>query len=368
MADPRRDYYEVLGVPRDADAAKIKSAFRALARRYHPDRNKEPGAEARFKEIAEAYAVLSDPDKRRQYDSAGFAGVEGLSAEDLWGSIDFEDVLGGLGFGPVGFGGGIFDRVFGRRRRGPARGESIELTLEVPLARLVSGGKETVRVPHFETCTDCGGSGAKKGTKPRACETCKGTGQISRSEQRGNVFVHSMTPCQACHGRGHSIDEPCSACKGSGQTRREHALEVHVPPGIEDGMVLRLSGQGLPSSEPGGAPGDALVVVRVLPDSRFHRRGNDLWRAETVEIADAVLGTRLHVPTLERPVEVKVPPGTQPGSMLRVRGKGLPPVGGGRRGDLLVVVEVHVPEHPGKEERNLYERLRGLADNRQAGS
>lgn len=170
MAEPRRDYYEVLGVPRDAHTAEIKSAFRALARKYHPDRNKEPGAEEHFKEIAEAYAVLSDPDNRKQYDAAGFAGVEGLSPGDLWGGIDFDDVLGGLGLGPLGFGGGFFGNIFGRRRRGPTRGESIEAELVVPLALVASGGKEAVRVPRVETCADCGGTGAEKGTKPRSCD------------------------------------------------------------------------------------------------------------------------------------------------------------------------------------------------------
>lgn len=360
MADPRRDYYEVLGVSRDADRAKIKAAFRELAKKYHPDRNKAPDAEARFKEIAEAYAVLSDPDKRRSYDSSGFAGVEDFSPEDLWGGIDFDDVLGGLGFGPTGLGGGLFDRFFGHRRRGPARGESVEVELVVPLSRVVAGGKETVHVPRPDRCADCGGSGAKKGTEPRVCETCKGTGQVSKTQQRGNVILRSATVCSACGGRGHFIDSPCPTCQGSGRTSHVHTLEVNVPAGIEDAMVLRLAGQGLPSEEPGGAPGDALIVVRVRPDPRFVRHGSVLLHRESIDVADAVLGTRLRVPTLERPLDVKVPPGTQPGSTLRIKGKGLPPLGGGRRGDLLVVVDVHVPERPGEDEQRLYEQLRKL--------
>lgn len=357
MATPQRDFYTVLGVARDADQAAIKAAFRELALKYHPDRNKELGAEDRFKEIAEAYAVLSDPEKRQRYDAAGAAGVAGFSPEDLFSGIDFEDIFGTSGFG---FGGGLFERLFGRKRA-PRRGEDIELEVAVSLDRVLSGGKESIRVPQSEPCAACQGCGAKAGTSPRQCDPCKGTGLVTRTEHRGSVLFTSSTSCSACAGRGHFIDSPCPACGGRGQVSRDRTLDVTIPAGIEDRLVLRLRGEGLPSAEPAGARGDVLVVVRVVPDPRFMRDGTELFRNETIGVADAVLGTKLEVPTLDGGVTVKVPPGTQPGSVLRVRGKGLPRLGGGHRGNLNIVVDVRIPDHPSAEERRLYERIRSLS-------
>lgn len=358
MESAQHDYYEVLGVPRDADAAtRIKAAFRDLALKWHPDHNKEPGAEERFKQIAEAYAVLSDPDKRQRYDASGYSGVAGFSAEDLWGGIDFEDVFGAAGFG---MGASLFDRLFGRRR-GPPRGEDLQVELAVGLERVLHGGKESVHLPRLETCTACVGSGAKAGTSPRPCATCGGKGQTTRGEHRGKVLFTSVSSCAACGGDGHVIDSPCPACSGRGRVTRDRTLEVTVPVGIEDGMVLRLRGEGLPSPQGPGEPGDGLVVVRARPDPRFSREGTELWRTEVIDVPDAVLGTRLDVPTPDGDVTLKVPPGTQPGSVLRVRGKGLPPLGGGRRGSVNVLVVVRVPEHPSLEQRRLYEQLRGAS-------
>jgi len=355
----------VLGVPRNADHKAIKDAFRQLALRYHPDRNKEPGAEEKFKEIAEAYAVLSDPNKRSEYDARGFEGVAGFSREDLFGGIDFEDIFGGLNF-DFGMGGGLFDRFFRHRRAGPARGANIEVELVVALQRVASGGEEKVRLPRHTACTNCHGTGAAPGTQPRTCSACDGTGRqtASRRETRGksNVVIQQITVCPACGGRGSVIDKPCPACGGTGKTEHEEILSVTIPVGVEEGMALRIPGRGMPGGEPGGQPGDLFVVVRSAPDPRFERDGADLWRSDAISVADAVLGTELRVPTLDHPAEVTVPPGTQPDTVLRIHGKGLPEFGGGKRGDLYLRIRVRIPERLSAEERDLYHRLRALGE------
>ena len=348
----------MLGLPRDASEAAVKDAFRTLAMKYHPDRNKEPGAEEKFREIAEAYAVLSDPKKRAEYDSGGFAGVAGFSPEDLFGGIDFEDLFGGVG---LGFGGSIFDRFFGgRRRRGLPRGADIEIEAVIPLEKVASGGEETVRYQRADVCRDCAGSGAKAGTQPRACAICRGTGQKTSSRREQGVLIQQSTTCPDCEGRGSFIDTPCPACMGRGRTERDESLAVKIPVGADDGLVLRIPGKGYASETPGGVPGDLHVIVRTAPDARFERAGADLLRLVEIDVTDAVLGAEQSVPTLDGPVAVKIPPGTQPDSQLRLRGKGLPRFGGRGRGDLYVRLVLRVPERLTAEERKLYERLRAL--------
>lgn len=360
MGAAQRDYYEVLGVPRNADEKTIKEAFRRLALEYHPDRNKEPGAEEKFKQIAEAYAVLSDPKRRAEYDQHGFAAVSGVTPEDLLGGIDFGDLFGGLGF-DFDLGGGIFDRFFGRRRRaGPPRGANLEVTLVVPLERVLTGGDETIRVSRPQPCTACRGSGAEPGTAPRPCTACGGKGRQVHSRQEGGVRIQQIATCNACGGQGTLIDKPCPGCDGRGELEREEVLTVKVPAGVEDGMALRIAGHGLASPQPEGPPGDLYVVVRSAPDPRFERRGADLWRTETLSVPEAVLGTQLDVPTLEGRATVSVPAGSQPGEVLRLRGKGLPEFGSSRRGDLYIALQVLVPKRLKPEERELYERLRRL--------
>ncbi|MGE5027107.1 MAG: DnaJ C-terminal domain-containing protein [Betaproteobacteria bacterium] len=354
----------MLGVPRDADVRAIKDAFRKLALQYHPDRNKAPGAEARFKEIAEAYAVLSDPKKRAEYDARGFEAVAGFSREDLFGGIDFEDLFGGLNF-DFGGGGGLFDHFFHRRQAGPTRGSNIEVELTIPLERVVAGGEEEVRLPYQTACPACNGSGAASGTQQRTCGACNGTGQriTRRSETHGksDVIVQQISACPACGGKGVVIDQPCPSCGGTGKMERQEVLSVTVPVGVEEGMALRITGRGMPSREPGGQPGDLFVVVRSAPDPRFERDGADLWRSETIAVIDAVLGTKLTVPTLDHLAEVTIPPGTQPDTVMRVRGKGLPEFGGKKHGDLFLRIRMHIPEHLSPEERELYQKLRDLA-------
>ncbi|NIR31125.1 MAG: J domain-containing protein [Gammaproteobacteria bacterium] len=362
----QRDYYEVLGVPRNADAKAIKDAFRRLALKYHPDRNKAPEAEARFKEIAEAYAVLSDPKKRAEYDTRGFPGVADFTAEDLFGGIDFGDIFGDVGFDlDFGFGGGgLFDRLFRHRRAGPSRGRDLEVKVVIPLETILHGGEETVRYSRPVTCTRCQGSGAEPGTAPRQCVTCGGTGRkvVTRGERRGegSIRFQSITTCPDCDGVGTIIDKPCRECRGRGQVAREESLKVIIPAGAEEGMALRIPRHGFPSSDSRGLPGDLFVVVSSAADVRFTRSGADLWRTETLSVAEAVLGTELDVPTLDGMAKVTVPPGTQPDEVLRLRGKGLPEYGGLGRGNLNLRIQVRIPDRLTTEERELYQRLRAL--------
>jgi molecular chaperone DnaJ len=359
----KRDYYEVLGVARDANQKAIKDAFRQLALKYHPDRNKEPGAEERFKEIAEAYAVLNDPQKRAAYDAGGHAGVAGYSPEDLFGHINLQDIFGADLFGDYGFGlgGSLFDRMFGRRA-GPPRGADLEMVVEVPLERVLQGGSEAIRLARLAQCASCKGTGAKAGTQPRSCDKCKGSGKEVRRQGRGGVVVQQISACPACLGRGVVVDSPCPDCAGRGRAERTEALTVTIPAGIEDGTALRVVGHGQPSDDPAGQPGDLFVIVQTARDRRFARSGADLWREETVSVADAALGATLTVPTLEGKAAVKLPPGTQPDATLRLRGKGLPRFQGRGRGDLFIRIRVQVPEKLSREERELYERLRLLAE------
>ncbi|MDH3448549.1 MAG: DnaJ domain-containing protein [Gammaproteobacteria bacterium] len=370
MAAGQRDYYEVLGVPRDADASAIKNAFRELAMKYHPDRNKAPEAEARFKEIAEAYAILSDPSKRADYDSRGFAGVADFSAEDLFSNIDFGDIFGDTGFGFDFSGGGLFGNFFGRHRRprGPAKGGDLEVRLEIPLEKVNSGGEEIVHFNRPMSCPDCNGSGAQKGTEPRQCGSCGGSGkQVTTRQQtrdEGSISFQQITICPVCNGQGIFIDDPCRQCGGRGEINRDDRLKVTIPEGVDEGTALRIPGHGLPSRETGGVPGDLFVIVYSKPDPRFERHGADLWRREIIEIPDAVLGSRVSIPTLDGQVEVSVPAGSQPDEVLRLKGKGLPVFGAPMRGDMNIRLQLHVPEKPTREEKDLYLQLRQISGKR----
>ena len=360
MASGKRDYYEVLGVSRDSSAEEIKKAYRKLALQYHPDHNNEPDAEEKFKELSEAYGVLSDRDKRARYDRGGFDGLDGLSAEDIFGGINFGDIFGGAAGG--GFGGSIFDEIFGfGRRRGPARGRDVEVELIVPLKRILTGGDETVTYNHAKSCNVCEGSGAKPGTEPENCEECGGAGQkVYTSRQQGMTF-QQVAICPVCQGRGSVIKEHCPECRGSGSIEGETKVKVNIPAGIEEGMGLRVRGQGNLSPEPGGPAGDLIVVVKTEKDSRFERKGEHLHHVENIHVSDAVLGTRVDVPTLVGEVEMKIPAGTQPGTVMRIPNEGLPNFRTGRRGDIYIKIQVDIPKKPSKEEKKIYEQLRELS-------
>ncbi len=356
MANRKRDYYEVLGVERTASQQEIKKSYRRLAMEYHPDHNREPDAEEKFKELSEAYGVLSDSDKRARYDRGGFSALDGMSAEDIFSGINFGDIFGGGGIG-----GSLFDEIFGfGRRRGPTRGRDIEVEITVPLKRILTGGEETVEYSRRVACPDCGGSGAKPGTEPRNCSECGGTGQrVYTSRQQGMTF-QQVAVCPSCKGRGSIIDEFCPACGGKGNVERKSEIKIKIPEGIEDGTALRVTGHGSLSPEPGGAPGDLIVIVRTEDDPRFERRGEHLYRVEMISVADAVLGTRLDIPTLTGEVEMKVPAGTQPGTVLRIPNEGLPSFRSGRRGDIYIRIQVEIPKKPSSEEKELYGKLKDI--------
>jgi molecular chaperone DnaJ len=360
-----RDYYEVLGIPRDADQKAIKDAYHRLAMQWHPDRNKSPEAESRFKEIAKAYAILSKPDKRAQYDAHGFEGVAHFSDEDLFRNVDLGSLFGDLGFGFGPGGSSIFDRFFGEGLHGgPPRGRDLRINLELSLKRIAAGGPEDIVYQRPATCAACNGYGTATGKPPANCSACNGTGhQIktrSDSTRQGQtISFQQILNCPECHGRGTVSEARCRQCGGDGQATREEKLRLQIPPGIEDGMTLRVPAHGLPGGA-GAEPGDLHVVIFAAPDPRFQRRGADLWRSETVQIADAVLGAKLLVPTLDGNLEVKLPAGTQPNEILRLRGKGLPRFGQKGNGDINLRIQIHIPEKLSWEERRLFKQLREL--------
>ncbi len=347
----QKDYYTVLGVPEDASQEAIKKAFRGLAKRYHPDRNRgDAEAERRFKEIQEAYDVLGDPAKRKKYDELrrfGSGGFQGVDLEDLFG--------GGSPFG--GFGGSIFDLFerAGAGRRGAARhrprGEDLRAEITVPFATAASGGEVSLSLPRTETCTACRGSGAAAGSRVETCPECGGSGTAMRSQ---GAFSFSR-PCPRCLGRGRIIREPCRACRGSGTRTVTRRFAVRIPPGIADGGRIRLKGEGEPGG-PGAPPGDLIVTVRVAGHDRFRRRGLDIESDLTLDIASAALGTKAEVETLGGKVELTVPPGVQPGQRLRLRGRGIRDHRG-RRGDHYVRIRVRIPKKLTRRQRELLEEF-----------
>lgn len=357
-ASGKRDYYEVLGVERTASQQDIKKAYRKLAMQYHPDHNKEHDAEERFKELSEAYAVLSDANKRSRYDRGGFAALDGISADDIFSGINFEDIFGGGSFG-----GSLFDEIFGfgrGGRRGPARGRDIETEITVLLKRILTGGEETVEFTRPVVCEECGGSKAKPGTRPRSCAECGGTGQKVYTSRQHGMTLQQVAVCAECRGSGTLIDDPCPACRGAGSVERTGEIKVRIPEGIEEGTALRIRGHGGVSPEEGGPPGDLIVVVHTEQDPRFERRGDHLHRLERIQVSDAVLGTKLVVPTLVGEVEVKVPPGTQPGTVMRLANEGLPNFRSARRGDIYVRIQVEIPKDITDEEREIFGRLKKM--------
>ncbi|HEY8491139.1 MAG TPA: molecular chaperone DnaJ [Dehalococcoidia bacterium] len=345
-----RDYYEVLGVARDASQEEIKRAYRRLAMQYHPDRNKEPGAEERFKEINEAYEVLSDPERRAAYDRWGHNGPRGFSQ-------GFE----GFDFG--GFG-DIFDAFFGgstRRRRGPQRGADLRGTLDLSFDEAVFGCEKEVEVTRTEACTICGGSGSEPGSQPVRCPACNGTGEIRRVQTSiFGQFVNVAT-CDRCHGEGRVVSQPCRQCRGSGRERRTRKLVVKVPAGVDAGSQIRLSGEG-DAGLYGGSPGNLYLQINVRPHPLFRREEDDLVLDLPVNVAQAALGDEIEVPTLEPggrngTAQVKLPPGTQSGREFVVREKGVPHLRGAGRGDLRVRVRVLTPVNLTADQRELLRRL-----------
>jgi molecular chaperone DnaJ len=348
---PKRDYYEILNVPRDADAEALKKAYRRLALRYHPDRNPEdPEAEERFKEASEAYAVLSDPDKRRAYDRFGFEGVGapgGAGFPDFGDLGNFTDLFNDL-FGDL-FGA----RAGGRRGRGRGqRGADLRYNLEIDLRDVLTGTEAQVQIPKMRTCATCSGSGARPGTKPEACARCRGAGQVVL--QQG--FFRISRPCDACGGAGEVVRERCGDCRGAGRSESVQTIKVKVPPGVEEGMRLRIAGEG-EAGIAGGAPGDLYVVISVRPHPLFARQGNEVHCQVPISFAQATLGAEIEVPTLEGKVQLRIPEGTQTGKLFRLRGKGLPSVRSPARGDQILQIFVETPTRLTRRQRELLEQF-----------
>ncbi len=351
MAGPavtKRDYYEVLGVARSATPDELKRSYRKLALQYHPDRNPDdPQAEEKFKEASEAYAVLSDSDKRRQYDQFGHqgmgAGPAGFGGADFQGFGDiFNDLFGDL-FGA---------RMGGRRGGRGQRGADLRYTHEIDLADVLTGEEATLDLPRMLRCETCGGSGAKPGTRPERCGRCGGSGQAVFQQ---GLFRISR-PCETCRGEGSVVRHPCTSCRGSGRTEGGKTLKVRVPAGVEDGMRLRVAGEG-EAGIAGGPPGDLYVVISVRQHPLFSRDGADLLCEVPLPFTQAALGAEVEVPTLEGKVKLKVPEGTQSGRVFRLRGKGLPTLGSAARGDQLVRIFVEVPTRLNAKQRELLEHL-----------
>ncbi|HEY0348088.1 MAG TPA: molecular chaperone DnaJ [Pyrinomonadaceae bacterium] len=352
MTANKRDYYEVLGVARGASDQELKTAYRRLAHQYHPDKNQtDPTAEERFKEAAEAYAVLSVAEQRQRYDRFGHAGVSSSAANAAWGAPGFggiEDILGDLfGFGDVFAAGGR-----GGSRRSSQRGADLRYDLEITLEQAAVGMTAQLRIPKLESCETCNGSGAKPGTKPETCRTCQGAGQV-RFQQ--GFFSVSRT-CSTCRGMGQVISSPCETCRGTGRIENEKSIEVKIPAGVETGSRLRLQAEG-ESGTLGGPAGDLYVVIHVAEHEQFERQGNNLYASVPITFAQAALGADVKVLTLGGDESLKIPAGTQTGTVFRVRGQGMPVLGGRGKGDLFVSVSVITPTTLTREQRKLLEQL-----------
>ena len=353
MAETKRDYYEVLGLQKGASDADIKKAFRQMAKKYHPDLN--PGdkeAEKHFKEVNEAYEVLSDPQKKARYDQFGHAGVDPNFGAGAGG-------YGDGGFGGMDFDlGDIFSSFFGGGGGGrsnpnaPRQGSDVSTSVIISFEEAAKGCKKQVNVPIVERCADCGGSGAKKGTAPRTCPRCNGTGQESRQQRTPFGVMQTQTVCSQCRGRGKLIDTPCPTCNGSGAVRKTQTVGINIPAGIDDGQVISIRGKGNAGSN-GGPAGDLQVQVSVRPHPIFERDRYNIWCDLPLTFAQAALGAQIEVPTLDGKVEMEIKEGTQPGDILTMKGKGIPYLNGRGKGDLRFRITIEVPKNLTGEQKKL---------------
>lgn len=360
MAD-KRDYYEVLGVDKSADADTIKKAYRTLAKKYHPDMN--PGdkeAEQRFKEVNEAYAVLSDPDKKAKYDQYGFAGVDGNGAGfgeggfGGFGGFDSSDIFGDI-FSSF-FGGSSSGSSSGARRNGPTRGGDILQRVTISFEEAAFGCKKDVSFARIEKCPDCGATGAAKGSTVDTCPTCHGTGTVRVSQRTPLGMFQSTRPCDACGGTGKKISNPCPNCRGKGYIRITKKLEVTIPAGIDDGQKVAIRSQG-DSGRNGGPNGDLIIEVNVRPHAVFERDGYNIYCEVPITFAEAALGADIQIPTLEGQMSFTIPEGTQNGAQFTVRGKGIPYVNSKSRGDLIFAVSIETPKNLTESQKELLRRF-----------
>lgn len=364
----KRDYYEILGVSKSAGVDEIKKTYRTLALKFHPDRvpaDQKKAAEEKFKEISEAYAVLSDPEKRKMYDQYGHAGIDQRYAqEDIFRGADFSSIFGNMGaggmfedlFADLGFdifgGGGRGGRGAGAGRQ--RRGRDLEITVNITLEEAAAGLEKTITVPRYEMCQTCSGSGAKPGTKKAACQQCRGTGRVVVS----SGFFQLAQTCPKCHGQGEVIQTPCPACRGEGRVRKTSNIKVKIPPGVDTGNNLRVRGEGEAGA---GGRGDLYVIIDIARHPVFERRDDDIITEVTVSVSKAILGGEVQVPTLNGHVEMKIPSGTQSGRIFRLKDKGIPDVHGRGVGDELVKVNVEIPAKLTAEQKRLIEEFARLS-------
>ncbi len=344
----KRDYYEILGVDRGASQDDLKSAFRNMARKYHPDVNSDPGAEQNFKEINEAYGILSDPDKRAAYDRYGHAGVDNMNGMPDFSNFDmFSDLFEGLfGFGMGG----------GRRRNAPRRGADLSYTVQMDFDEVVKGAEKEIEITRDEDCSRCKGTGAEPGTSRTRCETCGGRGEVRQVRQTFLGSMVQVTTCPACNGAGEVIGSPCKTCRGRGLERKTLRKVVSIPAGVDNGTQIRLGGEGQPGVN-SGPKGNLYLEVRVKPHKFFKRRNDDVLVDVNINMAQAALGEEVEVPTVEGNTKLHIPAGTQPGKVFTLKSKGIPHVRGGGRGDQLVIVNVEIPTHLSREQKQMLEEL-----------
>ena len=343
-----RDYYDVLGVGRNASDDEIKAAFRKLARQYHPDVNKDPGAEEKFKEINEAYGVLSDREKRARYDRFGREGLGNLGGFHDY-TMDFSDLFEEL-FGSFGFSTGRSSR------RSPRRGRDLQMQVNLTFEEAVFGVEKEIEFQREEVCSRCNGSGAEPGTSPVRCSTCNGQGEVRQVRQTFLGQMVQTATCPSCNGRGEIISTPCKTCRGSGLERKTVTKKVQIPGGVDHGTQIRLAGEGGPGVY-GGPNGNLFLILNVEPHKFFKRRENDIILNIDINVAQATLGAEIEVPTLDGSEKLKIPAGTQPGRVFTIRGKGVPYLRRKERGDQLVIVNVEIPTKLTKEQRELFEKL-----------
>lgn len=350
------DYYDILGVSRNASKEEIKRAYRRLARKYHPDINKESGAEERFKEINRAYEVLSEPETRTRYDQFGEAGVSGAGAAgfdygDMGGFADiFETIFSG-------FGGGVGTSGTTRRRSGPSRGDDLRLDLKLDFREAIFGGEKEIRIPHLENCQVCSGSGAKPGTGSRTCSSCNGAGQVRRATRTPFGSFAQVSTCPTCNGSGEVIEEKCEACGGAGRKQETKKLKITIPAGVDNGTRLRVGKEG-DAGMRGGTPGDLYVYLFVEPDREFTREGMNIHSEITISYLQAILGCTLKIDTVDGPQDLEIPAGTQPNTELMLEDRGVPKLGNPDiRGDHLITVKISIPTRINTEERELLEKL-----------
>lgn len=348
----KRDYYEVLGVSKDASEAEIKSAYRKKAKECHPDLHpNDKNAEERFKELNEANEVLSDPEKRKRYDQFGFDGPQMGGGSGGAGGFDFS------GFGGMGGFESIFDTFFGgmggsARRAGPVQGNDLQHRITITFEEAAFGCEKSVDFFRNESCDACGGTGAKPGTQPQTCPTCKGSGQV----RTGGGFMVTVRTCPTCHGEGKIIKDRCQTCGGTGRVRRKRSLKLRIPAGIQDGVSLVKRGEGEPGMR-GGPAGDLYITVTVKPHRLFKRDGNNILLDMPISITQAALGAEIDVPTLEKPVKQRIPEGTQTGTQFRIKGQGIPSLKNGLKGDLILTVHVEVPRKLNERQKDLLRQL-----------